>query len=296
VKIIVTGSSGLIGTALVGALRGDGHEVRRLVRRPPQQADEARWDPANGTVDDAAMADAEAVVNLGGVGIGDRRWSDAHKKAVLQSRIDATTTIAKAVAAHAATVRVLVSASAVGWYGDRGEDVLDETAPNGAGYLADVVWQWEAATSAASATGVRVVHIRSGIVLSPEGGALGQMLPIFRLGLGGRLGSGRQWMPWIAMADEIAAIRFAMDDERLTGPVNLTSPEPVRNRELTASLGRVVHRPAVAFVPGFALRLALGGFADEGLLVSQRVVPQVLLDAGFTFAHPALDEALDSML
>jgi hypothetical protein len=295
-NIVVTGASGLIGSALVRALRTDGHEVRRLVRRTPKEADEARWDPAGGTVDDAVMAEAEAVVHLAGVGIADKRWTDAHKKAVLSSRIDGTTTIAKAVAANAGTCKVLVSASAVGWYGDRGDEVLPETAENGAGFLADVVWQWESATAAASGAGVRVVHARSGIVLSPAGGALKQMLPIFKLGLGGRLGSGKQWMPWIALADELNAIRFALADDSVTGALNLSAPNPVTNTDFTKALGHALHRPTVAFVPPFALRAAFGGLADEALLVSQRAVPTALLEAGFSFAYPKLDAALDSML
>jgi uncharacterized protein len=286
----------LIGSALVRTLRTDGHEVRRLVRRSPRDADEAGWDPTGGTVDDAVMAEAEAVVHLAGVGIADKRWNDAHKQALVSSRIDGTTTIAKAVAANASNVKVLVSASAVGWYGDCGDAVLDESTPNGEGFLADLVWQWEAATSAASAAGVRVVHIRSGIVLSPAGGALKQMLPIFKVGGGGRLGSGKQWMPWIALADELSAIRMALLDDGLNGPFNLTAPNPVTNAEFTKALGRALHRPAFAFVPRAALRVGLGEFADEGLLASQRVVPKALQDAGFAFAYPELDAALASML
>lgn len=295
-NIVITGSSGLIGSALVRALRTDGHDVRRLVRRAPKEADEARWDPVGGTVDDAVMAEAEAVIHLAGVGIGDKRWTEAHKKAVLSSRIDGTTTIAKAVAAHAGKISVLVSASAVGWYGDRGDEVLPETAANGEGFLADLVWQWEAATAAASGAGVRVVHTRSGIVLSPAGGALKQMLPIFKLGLGGRLGSGKQWMPWIALADEINAIRFALTNDAVSGALNLAAPNPMTNRDFTKALGHALHRPTVAFVPPFALRAAFGGLADEALLVSQRAVPTALSEAGFSFAYPKLDAALSSML
>lgn len=294
-KVVVTGASGLIGTALVRALRADGHDVFRLVRRAPQAADEARWDPSGGTADDAVMADADAVVHLAGAGIGDRRWTAGYKKTLVSSRIDGTTTIAKAVAANATRIKVLVSASAVGWYGDRGDELLDESARNGEGFLADLVWQWEAATSAASAAGVRVAHIRSGIVLDPSGGALGQMLPIFKLGAGGRLGSGRQWMPWIALADEIAAIRFALTDDSVSGALNLAAPNPVTNREFTKALGRALHRPALAVVPAVGLRLAFGEMADEALLVSQRAIPKALVDAGFEFSYPLLDEALASM-
>jgi hypothetical protein len=291
-KVVVTGASGLIGSALVESLLIHGHEVVRLVRRAPSASDEARWDPAAGTVDDAALAGADAVVNLAGAGIGDKRWNSAYKAEVRNSRVDGTTTIAKAVAAHG--IGVLVSASAVGWYGDRGDDVLTETEPNGTGFLADLVRDWEAA--AEPAAGARVVRIRSGIVLSPKGGALKQMLPIFKAGLGGRLGSGRQWFPWISLADEVAAIRFALDNSALSGAVNLSAPQPVTNRELTATLGRALHRPAVAVVPRLALRIGLGEFANEGVLASQRAVPQALLDAGFAFADQTLDAALASML
>lgn len=295
-RVAVTGSSGLIGTALVRALRSDGHDVRRLVRREPQGADEARWDPTAGTVAPGALDDVDAVVHLAGVGVGDRRWSEGHKRAVLDSRVEGTTTIASAVAQHSDLIRVLVSASAVGWYGDRGDDVLDESEPAGGGFLAEVVQRWEAATAPAVDAGVRVVMTRSGIVLSPDGGALGKVLPLFKLGLGGRLGSGHQWMPWIAIADEVSAMRFLLTHEDVAGPVNLAAPDPVRNSDYTAAVGRAVHRPAIAPVPAIALRAALGGFADEGVLVSQRAVPRRLLDAGFSFAYTDLDEALRAML
>ncbi|HEX3708178.1 MAG TPA: TIGR01777 family oxidoreductase [Mycobacteriales bacterium] len=294
-KVVVTGASGLIGSALVDSLRGDGHSVVRLVRRTPAAADEAQWDPAAGTVDDAAIADADAVVHLAGAGIGDRRWTPAYKKLVRDSRIDGTTTIANAVARHAYQVKVLVSGSAIGWYGDRGDDVLTESEPVGSGFLAELVHEWEACTAAASVVGVRVVKVRTGIVLAPRGGALGRMLPIFKLGLGGRLGSGRQWFSWISLGDEVAALRYAIDHE-LRGPVNLTAPEPVTNREFTATLGKALYRPAVAAVPRFALRVALGEFADEGVLASQRVMPTALLDAGFAFQHNTLDTALEAIL
>lgn len=293
-KVVITGSTGLIGTALVESLRDDGHQVVRLVRRAPSAEDEARWDPANGEVDDEAFKQADAVVHLAGAGIGDKRWNPQYKALIRDSRVEGTTTIAEAVVQH--RPRVWVSGSAVGWYGDRGDDVLTESEPNGDGFLADLVRDWEQATMSASDAGVRVVRIRSGIVLSPKGGALAQMLPIFKAGLGGRLASGKQWMPWISLADEVAAIRFAIDNESLFGPVNLSAPQPVTNRELTKSLGRALHRPTFAVAPKFGLRIGLGQFANEGLLASQRAIPQALLDAGFAFSDQTLDAALASLL
>lgn len=295
-NVTVTGASGLIGSALVRALRADGHEVRRLVRRPPSAADEFRWDPQTGEIDETPIAVSDAVVHLAGVGVGDKRWTEDYKRAVLRSRVEGTTLIAATVAKHRDRVKVLASASAVGWYGDRGDDLLTEGEPNGDGFLADLVQQWEASTSAAGEAGVRVVHLRSGIVLSTGGGALGRMLPIFRAGLGGRLGSGRQWMPWIALSDELAAIRFVLGRDDLCGPVNLTAPDPVRNHDFTAALGRALHRPAVAAVPRLALKAAFGGFADEGLLVSQRAVPDVLSRAGFEFGYSDIDAALAALV
>jgi hypothetical protein len=296
VNITVSGASGLIGSALVRALHADGHEVRRLVRRPPQAADEHQWDPATGEIDEDAIAVADAVVHLAGLGIGDKRWTEDYKRAVLGSRVEGTSLIAATIAKHSDRVKVLIGASAVGWYGNRGDDLLTEIEPSGAGFLSDVVRQWEASAALASDAGVRVVNIRTGIVLSAGGGALGRMVPIFKAGLGGRLGNGQQWMPWIALSDELAAIRFLIQHEEISGPVNLTAPDPVRNVEFTHALGRAVHRPAVAFVPRLALKAAFGGFADEGLLVSQRVVPDVLFHAGFEFGYSDIDAALQALV
>ena len=294
--VAVTGSSGLIGSALVRMLSADGHVVRRIVRREPRSADEFRWDPGQHEIDDAALDGVDAVIHLAGVGVADKRWSDAHKRAVLDSRVDGTTTIAEAVARRRDRVQVLLSASAVGYYGERGEQVLDESDLPGTGFLADVVQQWEASTAPASEAGVRTVVMRSGVVLAAEGGALAKVLPLFKLGVGGKLGAGRQWMPWIALSDELAAIRFLLAQDEISGPVNLVAPEPVRNRDYTAAIGRALHRPAIARVPRFGLRLAFGGFADEGALVSQRVVPQKLLDAGFEFTYADVDAALRAIL
>jgi uncharacterized protein (TIGR01777 family) len=298
VKVVVTGSSGLIGSALVRSLTGDGHEVVRLVRRPARAGDEVQWDPASRRLDATVLAGVDAVVNLAGAGIGDRRWNDGYKQLVLDSRVDATTTIATAIAEHPEgdRPRVLLSASALGFYGDTGDDAVDESAPPGEGFLVDVVRRWEQATAPAAEAGVRVVTARSGIVLAAEGGALGKVLPLFKLGLGGRLGSGRQWMSWIALADEVAALRFLLTRDDVSGPVNLTAPEPVRNRDYTKAIARAVHRPALAAVPPVALRAALGGFADEGVLVSQRVLPARLDDAGFAFTYVDVDAALAAII
>jgi uncharacterized protein (TIGR01777 family) len=295
-KIVVTGASGLLGSALVTTLRGDGHDVVRLVRRPPRTGDEEQWDPAAHELDPSIISGVDAVVHLAGVGVGDKRWTDDYKRSIRASRIDGTTTIAAALAAATQPPKVLLSASAVGFYGDTGEDQVDESSASGNGFLAEVVRDWEAACAPAADAGVRVVTMRTGVVLARKGGALGKVLPLFRLGLGGRLGDGLQWMSWIALPDYLFALRFLLDHDDVSGPVNVTSPEPVRNREYTKAIGRAVHRPALAIVPATALRAALGGFADEGVLVSQRVVPTRLEEAGFNFAFADIDSALTAIL
>jgi uncharacterized protein (TIGR01777 family) len=242
------------------------------------------------------MDAADAVVHLAGAGIGDHRWTDDYKQTVLRSRVDGTTTVATAIARATDPPKVLLSGSAVGFYGETGDEAVDESASSGPGFLADVVRQWDAATAPADSAGTRVVHLRSGVVLSADGGALGKVLPLFKLGLGGRLGSGRQWMSWIAIADHITALRFLLDRSDISGPVNVTSPEPVRNRDYTKAIGRAVHRPALAVVPAAALRVALGDFADEGVLVSQRVLPARLEDAGFVFTNADIDSALTAIV
>jgi uncharacterized protein (TIGR01777 family) len=296
VKVVITGASGLIGTALVRDLRGDGHDVLRLVRHAPTASDEAHWDPAHRLLDPAVFAGADAVVHLAGAGVGDKRWTESYRKTILDSRVSGTTTLAQTLAGLETPPAVLVSASAVGFYGDRGDQVLDESSPTGDGFLAEVVRQWEACTSPAEQAGIRVVHIRTGLVLSKDGGVLGKTLPLYKIGLGGRLGSGRQWMPWIALPDEVGAIRFLIDNDSLSGAVNLSAPDPVRNSDYTSAVGRAVHRPTLAAVPRFALRAALAGFADEGALVSQRMVPRRLTDAGFEFGFVDLDTALTALL
>ena len=297
-RIAVTGSSGLIGSRLVPALVEDGHDVLRLVRRTPRTADEHRWDPQHQRIDPTLLADVDAVVNLAGTGVGDKRWSEKRKREILRSRVDATTTVSTALAAAAAAdpgrERVLLSASAVGFYGDTGDRVVRENAPAGTDFLAHVCEQWETATAPAEQAGIRVVKLRTGLVLG-RGGLLGKLAPLFRLGLGGRLGSGEQYWPWISLTDEVDAIRFLLTAP-VSGPVNLTGPAPVTNAEFTRALGQVLRRPAVLPAPGFALRTALGEFAPVGVLAGQRAVPAALEAAGFTWSHPDVTSALRSAL
>lgn len=294
-KIAVTGSSGMIGSALVPALREDGHRVVRVVRRPPSDDGEVRWDPVRRRLDPAALADVDAVIHLAGVNVGSRRWTQRRKDAIVRSRVDGTETVAEALAKAAVDAprpRALLSASAIGWYGDTGDRVVDETARPGGGFLAGVCRRWETSTAAAAEAGVRVVHLRSGLVCSRRGGLLGPVLPLARAGLAGPLGSGRQWWSWISLADEVGAIRHLLGRGDVAGPVNLTGPEPLTNRDFTRLLGRVLHRPTVLKVPGFALRIAVGGFADEGCLAGQKVLPGVLARTGYRFQHPTAEQAL----
>jgi uncharacterized protein (TIGR01777 family) len=293
-KIAVTGSSGLIGSALVPKLVADGHEVLRLVRRTPRTADEHRWEPAHHDLPAGLLDDVDAVVNLAGVGVADHRWTAAHKQAVLSSRVDATTTVSRALAAAPARDRVLLSASAVGYYGDTGDRVVEETAAPGSDFLADVCVAWEAATAPAVDAGVRVATLRTGLVLA-RGGLLGRLAPLFKLGVGGKLGSGRQYMPWIGLADEVDAIRFLLTAP-VSGPVNLTAPTPATNAEFTTALAEVVHRPALLTVPGVALKIVLGEFAEVGALAGQRAVPAALQAAGYSFSTTDLRAALAEAL
>lgn len=290
-RIAVTGASGLIGTALVPALREDGHDVVRLVRHSPGAPDEIEWDPTAGKLDPDALAEVDAVVHLSGAGVGDSRWTASYKQTILRSRVDTTTTLAEALAAAPPRPRVLLSGSAVGWYGDTGDTVVDETAPAGKGFLAGVCRAWEGATAAAEEAGVRVAHLRTGLVCSRDGGLLGRLSPLVKLGAGGRLGSGRQYQPWISLRDEVDAIRFLLTAD-VSGPVNLTGPEPVRQADFVAAMAEVLHRPAVVPAPAFALRIALGQFADEGVLIGQRAVPAVLTAHGFRFSHTDVRAAL----
>jgi uncharacterized protein len=292
-KVVLTGTSGLFGAALAASWRSDGHDVVRLVRRDPSAPDEARWDPAAGTVDPGALRDAQVVVHLAGVGIGDRPWTPAHKRAVMDSRVQGTTAIARAVAD--AGVPTLLSMAAIGVYGNPGDAVCDEQSPVGDSYLAQVVRAWEASTAPAAEAGARVATMRTALVVSGKGGAFGRLILLFRLGLGGRLGSGRQWWSWVALSDYVRAVRFLADRADISGPVNISGPEPLTNAEVTAAMGRVLHRPTLLPVPGIALKLPFRDFADD-LLAGQRVVPRRLQEAGFEFAHQTFEDALRAEL
>ncbi|MFF2011436.1 TIGR01777 family oxidoreductase [Streptomyces sp. NPDC058195] len=294
-RIAVTGASGLLGAALVRSLRADGLEVVRLVRRPARSGDEAEWNPRRGYVDTAGLVGCDAVVHLAGAGVGDHRWSEAYKREIRDSRVLGTAAIAEAVASLDPPPKVLVSGSAIGYYGDTGDRAVDESAPAGEGFLPSVCVEWEAATAAAQEAGVRTVHARTGLVVAREGGAWGRLFPLFRAGLGGRLGNGRQYWSFIALHDEVAALRHLLETESLSGPVNLTAPGPVTNREVTAAMGRVLHRPTLLTAPAPALRVVLGDFAQD-VLGSQRVLPGRLLDSGFVFAFPGIDGAIRAAL
>lgn len=290
-RVAVTGASGFLGSALVARLRREGVHVRPLVRRAPRDG-EAAWDPERGYLDPAALDGVDAVVHLAGESIA-QRWTRRVKRELRESRLRGTALVARAVAERAGQVRVLVSGSAVGIYGDRGDETLDESSAPGDDYLGRLAVEWERAADLAREAGVRVVHPRTGIVLSPRGGALHRLLPPFRMGIGGPLGSGRQWSSWIALADMVDALLFALREPALSGPANFVAPNPVTNRELSETLGRVLHRPALLPVPPLALKLLFGGeMVDATLLASQRARPRVLEAAGFRFAFPSLEAAL----
>jgi uncharacterized protein (TIGR01777 family) len=294
-RIAVTGSTGLVGSALVRSLTADGHQVVRLVRRAPAKPDEVRWDPHAGTVDTASLGAVDAAVHLAGAGIGDKRWTAGYKRELRDSRVLGTTAVARALAALDPAPRVLLCGSAIGWYGDTGDVAVDENSPPGKGFLAELCIEWEAATAPALEAGIRVAHLRTGLVVAKGGGAWGRMFPLVKAGLGGRLGSGRQYWSFISLADEVAAIRHVLDHDAIEGPVNLTAPNPVTNAEATKAMGKALHRPTVFAVPPFALRAVLGEFANE-ILIGQRVLPNVLTDSGFTFAHPTVHEAIAAAL
>jgi uncharacterized protein len=298
-KVAVSGSSGFIGAHLVDELETEGHEVVRLVRPGgPAGSGTIRYDPDSGAIDAAAMEGLDAVVHLAGVGIASRRWSGGHKKRVLESRVNGTSLLARTLSTLKQPPSVWLTASAVGYYGDGGDEILTEDSPSGDGFLAAVCRAWEAAAAPARESGIRVLRFRTGtMVLSPSGSALQRILVPFRLGLGGRLGSGRQWWSWISLDDELGAIRFLLDRTDISGPVNLTAPQPVTNEEFTRVLARVLGRPALVVVPPLALRAGLGAqMADELLLWGQRAIPARLTAAGYDFRHADLETALRAML
>ncbi|KUO13215.1 TIGR01777 family oxidoreductase [Streptomyces sp. DSM 15324] len=291
VRIAVAGASGLIGSALVRSLTADGHEVVRLVRHAPRGADEVRWDPERGQVDAAGLTGCAAVVNLAGAGVGDRRWTEDYKRRIHDSRVHATAGLARAIASLDEPPRVFVNGSAMGIYGETGERIVDEDSPAGTGFLPELCVEWEAAAAPAGRAGVRTVFTRTGLVVARDGGAWAKLFPLFRAGLGGRMGDGRQYWSFIALHDEVAAIRWLLDRDDLSGPFNLTAPEPLTNREITEAMGRVLRRPTLFPVPAPVLRTVLGEMAGD-VLGSARVVPKRLLESGFTFAFPGIEDAV----
>ena len=299
-RVLVSGSSGLIGSAVVDRLRNEGDDVVRLVRRAPAAADEVRWDPEAGTVDVDALAAGGAVdgiIHLAGEGIGEKRWSPAQKQRILDSRVRGTRTLAEAAAALDPKPAVFVCGSAVGYYGLRGDEVLTEASAGGSGFLADVVRQWEAATLPAEDAGIRTVHVRTGIVVAPKGGAFGRMLPLLKLGLGGKLGPGDQWWSWISLEDEVRLLLHVLRTPTVSGPVNGTAPQPVTNAEIVKRTAALLGRPAVLPVPKFALSLVMGGeLTEEVILAGQRALPKTAEAHGFTFSHPDVEAALRAML
>lgn len=295
--IAITGATGLIGSALARSLRDDGHTVRPLVRRPSDDPGAIRWDPAAGTIDADELTGVDAVVHLAGAGIGDKRWSATRRREILESRTRGTDLIARTIAELPTPPSAFLSGSAIGVYGSETDGVLTEESPPGDDFVADVVQAWEDAARPAIDAGIRTVFVRSALVLAREGGILPRMALPFRFFVGGRLGSGRQWVSWITLDDEVAAIRFLLDRDDLSGPVNLAAPHPVTNADLSRAIGEALQRPSAVPVPAFAPRLALGReMADSLLFASQRVAPVVLTEAGFTFTHPELAGALAATL
>ena len=289
-RIAVTGATGMIGSALVGHLKSEGHTVQKLVRRPVVSSDEIAWDPKAGTIDLAALEGVDAIIHLAGANVGDRRWTKRYKAEILNSRLLGTNTIATAVSQLKPSV--FISASAIGWYGETGNRAVTENDRPGDDFLATVCKEWESAADLAG--DVRTIKLRTGLVLEPNSGALGKMLPLFRFGLGGKLGNGKQWWSWITLHDQIKAICFLLENQ-IEGAVNLTSPNPATNQEFTSALARAMRRPALFPVPGFALKLVLGGFSSE-ILGSKRVIPKKLTDAGFQFDFPHLAPALAELI
>lgn len=296
-EIAISGASGLIGAALADSLRADGNRVAALVRRSPAAgADEIAWDPAGGTVDAASLEGIDAIVHLAGAGIGDRRWTDERKKLIYDSRVDGTELLANAAAGLNRAPAVFVCGSAIGFYGSCGDEPITEATERGTGFLADLVADWEAAAAPSAEAGIRTPLARTGLVMSPKGGALQKQLPLFKLGLGGRLGPGTQWLPWISLRDEVKALTYLINSD-LDGPVNLTAPAPVTNDQFTKTLGSVLSRPTLLPVPLFGPKLLFGAeMVAEALLASQRVLPEALTNSGFIFDDPTLEQGLRAML
>ena len=293
--IAISGSSGLIGTALAAALVRDGHVVKHLVRREARDSNEIMWHPERAEIDAERLEGVDVVVNLSGEPL-DQRWNGEVKRRIRESRVKATTLLATTIAAMQRKPTAMLSGSAIGIYGNRGDELLDERSATGSGFLAEVCREWEASTRVAEDAGVRVVHLRTGLVLARYGGLLAKLLTPFRLGVGGKLGSGRQWMSWIALEDWVGALRFALSHDEIVGPVNLAAPNPTTNADFTHAVANELHRPAAIAVPAFALKIAFGEMANEAALASQRATPAALLRAGYTFTLPALEQALASIL
>src|SRR6266550_1994303 len=291
-KILISGSHGLVGTALIKSLEPECHEIFRLVRRAPESRSEIEWSPDRYSIALARIEGFDAVVHLAGESIAEGRWSDEKKKRIRESRVKGTKLLGDALANLSNPPRTLISASAIGYYGDRGDEVLTESSAPGDGFLPEVCVEWEKATALATEKGIRVVNTRFGVILDAHGGALAKMLPPFRMGIGGRLGSGKQWMSWIALDDVIGGIKFALTNETLRGPVNFVAPNPVTNSEFTKTLGKALSRPTLFPIPAFGIRLVFGEMGDALLLSSSRVEPASLRNAGYQFQFPKLEDSL----
>jgi len=295
--ILLSGASGMLGKAIASRLEDQGNRVLTLVRRRTESESELSWDPAGaGIAEPQKLEGLAAAVHLSGANVASRRWTAAFKREMAESRIQSTRVLSETLAGLKQPPKVLATASAIGFYGDRGDEMLDEGSPAGDGYFPELCQAWEDAARPAAEAGIRVVHPRFGMVVGRDGGAMARLAPLFRLGLGGRLGSGRQWMSWVAEEDAVSAVVFALENAAISGAVNVVSPQPVTNAAFTRELGRAVHRPAILPAPAFALRLAFGAMADEALLASQRVLPKRLTQAGFAFAYPTLPQALAAVL
>jgi uncharacterized protein (TIGR01777 family) len=295
-KILLSGASGMLGSAIGAALSHRGASLLRLVRHPENGPDELRWDPAARKIDPGRLEGITAAVHLSGASVASKRWTAQYKREMTESRVQTTRLLAETLAKLKQPPQVLVKASAVGFYGDRGDEILDEDSAAGKGFFPELCAAWEAAAQPAEDAGIRVVQLRFGIVLGRDGGAMAQLAPLFRFGLGGRLGSGREWMSWVSEADAVRTALFALDHPDISGPVNVVAPQPSTNTDFTREMGRAVHRPAILPAPAFALRLVFGEMADEALLASTRVVPKRLTQAGFVFNYPTLSEAFAAAL